>query len=149
MLALANELVRIAWAVLPRRERFTVGEMALGKLFAFPIAAIKAEVIVTPMPGIETKRNGLAGMQRLPDSCYLAIGLSVATAASGSRIDVFNRHAFAQKLWERLNANNLGVANARPKRQSQLRNWSSQGCQLNDLDNSRGGLTLLRSPVWL
>ena len=73
---------------------------SLGKLFAFPIAAIKAEVIVTPMPGIETKRNGLAGMQRLPDSCYLAIGLSVATAASGSRIDVFNRHAFAQKLWE-------------------------------------------------
>jgi hypothetical protein len=105
-----------------------------------------------------------AGMRLVPDSCYFGYRVIRRNGHLGQphRRDGFDRHAFAQKPWERLDANNLGVAwratrrrlrlwcagasrqwfgvaNARPKRQSQLRNCLSRGFQLNDLDNSRDG----------
>jgi hypothetical protein len=128
-------------------------------------------MIVTPIPGIETKRNGLAGMRLVQNSCYLAIGLSVTTVASGSRIDmrgsiVMRSHkSYGSDLMPTISAlpgarradvssfgvpeprQWFGVANVRPKRQSQRQNWLSRGCQLNDLDNRRDGPTMLRSPV--
>jgi hypothetical protein len=53
-----------------------------------------------------------AGMRLVPDSCYFGYRVIRCNGHLGQphRRDGFDRHAFAQKPWERLDANNLGVA---------------------------------------